>query len=339
MTKLSKPASILLILIILSLFLFSYIFFTGEKSNELVYIDVATDNGLQILASKKISYQDFHDLAVYQDFNLTFLSTNPLNGLEFRIKCLEDREVNLVIAEIELYDLENNELIFWESAADKPQTGPSWLVTDDQEASGVMVAQIDSEVRAESLLYGPYLKSDNKGESLANRKLCAIFRMKIVETLLPVYVAELSAVAKGEEETTDCLADTLIDLALVNDENVYNTFNLSFTVPANLSQGFEFQVKNRNNGYCTLLVDSINVYKSDSQELVYSECSTDKFVEGDGWTQTIDLESLCTTVMFISSTQRNGQILYGPQIVTDFYGNSMLGETYVVSFRIKIIKT
>jgi hypothetical protein len=98
-------------------------------------------------------------------------------------------------------------------------------------------------------------------------------------------------------------------------------------------------VKNYNNGYCTLLVDSINVYKSDSQELVYSECSTDKFVEGDGWTQTIDLESLCTTVMFISSTQRNGQILYGPQIVTDFYGNSMLGETYVVSFRIKIIKT
>ena len=338
MKKLSMPVLVLIILSIVSLFLFSYMFFTGETSKELVYIDVATNDGLKIVASKKISYQDFHDLDVYQEFNLTFSST-PQNGLEFRIKCLEDREVNLVIAEIELYDLENHELIFWESAADKPQQGPSWLVTDDQEASGGRVIQIDSKVRAESLLYGPYLKSDNKGGSLANRKLCVTFRMKIVETLLPIYVAELSVMANGIEDSTVCLADELLDLASVNDENVYNTFNLTFTVPTKSDQGVEFQIENRNNGYCVLFVDDVNVYTHDSQELVYSECSTNKSVSGEGWTQTIDIESSCTNVMFISSTRRNGQILYGPQIITDSYGNSMLGETYVVSFRIRIVKT
>jgi hypothetical protein len=333
MTKLSQPVLFLLVLTILSLFFFSYTFFTKENSRELVYIDVATKEGIQILASKKISFEDFHDLNVYQEFNLTFFSSTPEEGIEFRIKWLGDREVNLVIDEIKLYDLENHELIFWESAADKPQIGPSWLVTDDQEASGVRVVQIDSQVRAESWLYGPYLRYDRYGESLANRKLCASFRLKIVDTLLPIYVAELSAV------TTYCLADTLIDLAQVKDENIYNTFNLTFTVPTKINQGFEFQVKNRNNGYCTLLVDDINVYKSDSQELVYSECSTDMFVSGEGWTQTIDLESSCSNVMFISSTQRNGQTLFGPKITTDFYGNSMIGKTYVVSFRIRIIKT
>ncbi|MGD2066720.1 MAG: hypothetical protein PVI43_06095, partial [Candidatus Bathyarchaeota archaeon] len=248
MKELSKPVFILAVLIIFSLSSFSYIFFTRETSKDLVYIDVATKDGIEILASKKINFQDFHDLNVYQDFNLTFFSSTPQNGLEFRIKCLKDREVNLVIADIKLYDLENRELIFWESAADKLQLGPSWLVTDDPEVAGGRVVQIDSQVRAESLLYGPYLRHDSHGESLANRELCATFRLKIVDTLLPIYVAELSVVAKGDEETTDCLADTLIDLAFVEDENFYNMFNLTFTVPTKSSQGFEFQVKNRNNG-------------------------------------------------------------------------------------------
>jgi hypothetical protein len=145
--------------------------------------------------------------------------------------------------------------------------------------------------------------------------------------------------AKGIEDPPVCLADKLLDLTSVNDENAYNTFNLTFTVPTNSVQGVEFQIINRNNGYCMLFVDSINVYTHDSQKLGYSECPTNKFVSGEGWTQTIDLESSCTNVMFISSAQRNGQILYGPQIITDSYGNSMLGETYVVSFRIRIVKT
>ncbi|PVX24273.1 MAG: hypothetical protein CW716_10355, partial [Candidatus Bathyarchaeum sp.] len=124
---------------------------------------MVTNDGIDILASKKIKFQDFHDLNVYQEFNLTFFSATPQNGLEFRIKCLQDREVNLVMAEIKLYDLKNHELIFWESAAEKPQLGPSWLVTDDPEISGFKVVQIDSQVRAESLLYGPYLRRDIHG--------------------------------------------------------------------------------------------------------------------------------------------------------------------------------
>ena len=337
-TKLCKPVFLFIILIASSLFFLSYIFFTKGNSKGLVYIDVTTKNGVQILASKKIMETDFSDLNLYQEFNLTFFSSTTQDGVEFRIKCLRDREVNLVIADIKLYDLENHKLIFWESAADKPQIGPSWLITKDQEASGDKVVQIDSQVRAESLLYGPYLYTDSYGESFANRKLCATFRMKITDVLLPIYVAELSVVVNEDEKPTDCLAHTLIDLATLKDENVYNIFNLTFTVPTKISQGVEFQVKNLNNGYCTLVVDDINVYKSHFDDLVYSECSTNKLVSGEGWIETTDLEASCDKVMFISSTQRNEQNLYGPQITTDIYGNSMLGETYVVSFRIKIIK-
>jgi hypothetical protein len=337
--KLCTPVFLFIILIILSLFFLSYIFFTKENSKGLVYIDVATKNGVQILASKKIMETDFSDLNLYQEFNLTFFSSTTQDGVEFRIKCLRDRELNLVIADIKLYDLKNNEQIFWESAADKPQKGPSWHVTGDQEASDNRVVQMDSQVKTESWLYGPYLYNDSRGESLANRKLRVTFRMKITDVLLPIYVAELSVLVNEGEEATDFLADTLIDLTSVKDENAYNLFNLTFTVPSNVHQGVEFCVKNHNNGYCTLVVDDINVYTSNFEKLVYSECSTNKFVSGEGWTQTTDLEASCTKVMFISSTQRNEQILYGPQITTDIYGNSMLGETYVVSFRIRMIKT
>ncbi len=336
--KLSTPVFLLTILIISSAILVSYVFFAKENSEEIVYIDVAARKGVEILASKKLGVKDFPDLNVYQEFNLTFFSSTTEGGLEFRIECLRDREVNLVIDEVKLYDLVNHEQIFWESAADKPQKGPSWHVTEDQEASGGRVVQMDSQVKTESWLYGPYLHNDSYGESLANRKLRATFRMKITETLLPIYVAELSVVVNEDKEPTDCLAYSLIDLATAKDENTYNMFNLTFTVPANVDQGVEFRIKNQNNGYCTLFVDDINVYKSNFGELVYSECSTDKFVSGEGWVETTDLEASCPKVMFISSTQRNDQILYGPQITTDAYGDSMFGETYVVSFKIRIIK-
>lgn len=335
--KLSKYTFILAILIILSFIFLSYVFFAKENSKEIVHIDVATKNGTQILAAKIINRDHFHELNLYQEFNLTFSSTTN-DGLEFRIKCLRDRELNLVIDDIKLYDLENQELIFWESAADKPQIGPSWLVTEDRKASGDRVIQMDSQVRAESLLYGPYLYNDSQGESLANRKLRATFRLKITDVLLPIYVAELSVLVNGDEEPTDYLAHTLIDLTTVKDETVYKMFNLTFSVPAVVNQGIEFRVQNRNNGYCILLVDDINVYNSNSEELVYSECFANKYVSGEGWIETTDFEASCPKVMFISATQRNEQLLYGLQMATDVYGNSMLGETYVASFKIRIIK-
>jgi hypothetical protein len=335
--KLSKHVFLLMVLIISSLIFLSYVFFAKEPSRELVYIDVATKEGVQILAAKKICREDFYDLNLYQEFNLTF-SLSSQDGIEFRVKCLRDRDVNLVVDGITLYDLKNDEQIFWESAADKPQKGAYWHVTVDREASGNRVVQMGSQVNTESWLYGPYLCNDSRGESLANRKLCASFRLKITDVLLPIYVAELSVLVNEGEEAADCLADTLIDLATVKDENAYNLFNLSFTVPPNVNQGVEFRVKNRNNGYCTLIVDDITVYKNNFEELVYQECSTNKQVSGEGWIETTDPEALCPKVMFISSTQRNEQLMYGPQIITDVNGNSMLGETYVASFRIRIIK-
>jgi hypothetical protein len=299
---------------------------------------VTARKGVQILASKKICTKDFQDVNVYQEFNLTFSSSTSEGGLEFRIKCLREREINLVINDIKLYDLGDHELIFSELAADKPQKGPSWHVTEDLGASGVKVVQMDSQVKTESWLYGPYLHNDSYCESLANRKLRAVFRLKITEVLLPIHVAELSVAVNEDTEPADCLAYSLIDLANVKDENTYNIFNLTFTVPANVDQGVEFRIKNQNNGYCTFIVDGIYVYESAFGELVYSECATDKLVSGQGWIETTDLEASCSKVMFISSTQGNDQLLFGPQIITDVYGNSMFGETYVVSFRIRIIK-
>lgn len=336
--KLSNSVFILVFLIASSLIFFSYIFFAEETSEAIVYIDVTTENGVQILESKKIRSEDFHELNLYQEFNLTFSSPTVQDGVEFRIRCLRDREVNLVIDDITLYDLGNAKKIFWESAADKLKEGPFWQITEDQDALDNEVVQMDSRVNAESLLYGPYLYADSYGESLANRTLCATFRMKIADVLLPIYVAELSVVVNDAEEPTDCLARTLIDLATVEDENTYTMYNLSFTVPANVTKGVEFRIKNRNNGHCTLLVDAINVYRGNFEELVYSECSTNKSVSGEGWIETTDFAASCPNVMFISATQTNEQLLRGPQITTDVYGNSMLGETYVVSFKIRIIK-
>ncbi|PVX27635.1 MAG: hypothetical protein CW716_01290, partial [Candidatus Bathyarchaeum sp.] len=315
-----------------------YPLFAGENSKEIVCIDVSTKEGVEILAKKNINIEDFHALNVFQEFNLTFFSSTTEGGLEFRIKCSRYREVNLVIDDITLYDLETQEQVFWEPASDKPQKGPSWYVVEDQDASNEKVVQMDSEVKTESWLYGPYLYSDSYGESLANRKLRATFRLKITDELLPIYVAELSVGVNENKESTDCLAHALIDLSTVKNENIYNTFNLTFTVPTKVTQGIEFQVTNRNSGYCTLLVDEINVYKSNLEELVYSECATSKEVSGEGWVETTDHGSSCLKVMFISSTQNNEQMLYGPQIVSDVHGNSMLGGTYVASFRIKIVK-
>jgi hypothetical protein len=156
--------------------------------------------------------------------------------------------------------------------------------------------------------------------------------------LLPIYVAELSVLVNEGENDADCLANMWIDLATVTDENVYNLFNLTFTVPSNVNQGVEFRVKNHNNGYCTIIVDDITVY-NDNEELVYSECSANKLVSGEGWIQTTDHEATCPKVMFIASTQGNEQLLYGPQITTDVHGNSMLGQTYVAYFRIRLIQT
>jgi hypothetical protein len=336
--KLSKHVFLLMFLIISSFIFLSYVFFAKENSGALVYVDVAAKEGVEILASKTISREDFHALNVYQEFNLSFSSSSQ-DGIEFRVKCFRDRAVNLVIDDITLYDLRTGEEVFWESAADKPQKGPSWYVTEDRDALDNRVVQMDYQVNTESWLYGPYICNDSRGESLANRELCVTFRLKIADVLLPIYVAELSVVVNDGEEAADCLADTLIDLSTVTDENAYNMFNLTFTVPSNVNQGVEFRVKNRNNGYCTLIVDDITVYKNNFEELVYSECSTSKLVSGEGWIQTTDLEASCPKVMFISSTQRNEQLLYGPQITTDAHGNSMLGETYVASVRIRIIKT
>jgi len=336
--KLSTRVFLLMFLVISSLVFLSYVFFAKDNSEALVYVDVAAKEGVEILASKKISREDFHALNEYQEFNLTFSSSSQ-GGVEFRVKCFRDRDVNLVIDDITLYDLRTGEEVFWESAADKPQKGPSWYVPEDQDALGNRVVQMDSQVNTESWLYGPYLCNDSRGESLANRELCVSFRLKIADVLLPIYVAELSVVVNDCEEAADCLADTLIDLSTVTDENAYNLFNLTFLVPSNVNQGVEFQVRNRNNGYCTLIVDDITVYKNNFEEIVYSECSASKLVSGEGWIQTTDVEASCPTVMFISSTQRNDQLLYGPQITKDANGNSMLGETYVASFRIRIIKT
>ena len=123
--KLSKPIFLLTILIILSIIFLSYTFFAKEDSKEIVYVDVTTKKGVQILASKKIGNEDFQVMNVYQEFNLTFSSSSNEGGLEFRIKCLRDREVNLVIDDVKLYDLQDHELVFSELAADKPQKGPS----------------------------------------------------------------------------------------------------------------------------------------------------------------------------------------------------------------------
>ena len=207
--KLFKPIFLLIIIIISSFIFLSYVYFMKQNSEAMMYIDVTTKKGEQILASKKIKKIDFYDMNAYQEFNLTFFSSTNQGGVEFRVKCLRDREVNLVIDNIKLYDLENHKLIFWESATNKPQKGPSWHATEDQKALDIKVVQMDSRVKTESWLYGPYLHNDSYGESLVNRKLCAVFRMKITDVLLPIYVAELSVVVNEDKELTDCLAHNL----------------------------------------------------------------------------------------------------------------------------------
>lgn len=120
-------------------------------------------------------------------------------------------------------------------------------------------------------------------------------------------------------------------------ENAYQLFNMTFTVPPNATNGVELRLINHNEDCAILFIDKILVYDYTTKKMVYSERAVEKLRNGRGWLRATDAAATSSYVMFISASEENGQMLYGPNVVRDIYGNEILGKSYLVSFSIREI--
>jgi len=75
----------------------------------------------------------------------------------------------------------------------------------------------------------------------------------------------------------------------------------------------------------------------DRERTVYVENASDKYQSASSWAKVSDISSWSGTPMKASSSSLNGGCLYGPYITTEFNGTSMLGKSYNVSFRLKVL--
>ena len=216
-------------------------------------IDVAFNAGT-VLRSEQIKANDFASPNRWQEFTMSILVPDTLvYGLEFRVFNRNNGIADLFVDGISV--AKDSSVVYSQSASDKPNSGTSWSEWNDQTSlSGTVMRALSTSSNGD-VLYGPYIKTDKYGAEMQGMSYTALFRMKIssnVATDNAVYLdvcCDLGVV----------LAQELVKASDFDSPNTWQTFQLTFNVPATMVYGLEFRVRNLNYAIADVYVDKITV--------------------------------------------------------------------------------
>jgi hypothetical protein len=226
------------------------------QTNYVVYLDVCYNQG-SVIQSKVIAASDFAGSNMWQDFQLTFVVPNKLTqGLEFRVVNLNQGFADIFIDKIAIRRGWEASAVFVESGFNKFQSGASWVKVQDSSSYSGLVMRASSASPNGDWLFGPYITTEWDGGSMFGKSYTVTFRLKASSNL---FANELVCV-----DIAYNAGSVLKSLRLkANDfrsPNVWQDFNLTFTVPSSLTYGLEFRLQNLNNGVTDMYADKITIF-------------------------------------------------------------------------------
>jgi hypothetical protein len=224
--------------------------------NTVAQIDVAFNAGI-VIRSEQIKANDFTSSNRWQEFAMSILVPDTIvHGLEFRVINLNNGIADLFVDGISV--AKDNSVVYSQSASDKPNSGLSWSKWNDQTSLSGTVMRAASISSNGGVLYGPYIKNDEYGADMQGIPYAVLFRMKISSNVALTNVLYLDVCY----DLGVIIAQKLVKASDFNSPNTWQTFQLTFNVPAAMSYGLEFRVTNLNHAIADVYVDKITVSKS-----------------------------------------------------------------------------
>lgn len=302
------------------------------SSNDLVNVDICYNAGT-VLQSRTIKANDFAAPNTWQDFNISFVAPKSVtHGLEFRVKNLNNGLADVYVDCMSADRRSNASNVYIEAAYSKQMTGSSWSKVIDSSSFSGTVMKTSASSSNGAWLYGPYISRNSQGESMLGKPYTISLMLKISSNILPNAVAYVDVY---------CNVSTAIQSRTIkaNDfasPNVWQEFQLNFIAPNTMTAGLEFRIENFNNGIADLSVDYISVSSQWNASTAYVEGAYNKQRFGSSWSNVNDLSSWSGIVTKATASSPNSGCLYGPYISYDWNARSMLGRSYIVTFRLKV---
>jgi hypothetical protein len=144
---------------------------------------------------------------------------------------------------------------YFEISANKLQSGSSWFKVTDPSAQYGIVMKTSASSPNEDTLFGPYISTDLKGESMLGKSYNVHFRLKVSSNASASDVAYIDVAYNGGF----FLTSKLIKASNFTLPNSWQDFQLTFTVPSSLTYGLEFRLKNLNHDVTDLSFDCVYV--------------------------------------------------------------------------------
>ncbi len=303
------------------------------SSNDLANIDICYNAGT-VLQSVTIKADDFTTPNIWQNFNISFIVPKIMTrGLEFRVRNLNnglaDVYVDCIFADRQL----NASTIYIEAAYGKQVTGNSWSKIIDSTSLSGTVMKASGSSSSGAWLYGPYIHKDSHGESMLGKLYTASLRLKISSNSSQNNVAYIDVCYNAG---AIIIQSRILKASDFSSPNTWQEFQLKFTAPNMMKAGLEFRVFNLNHGVADVFVDYVDISPRWNASTAYAEGAYNKQRLGSSWFNVNDPSSWSGIVMKAAASSPNNDWLYGPYISSDWNARSMLGKSYVVSFRLKV---
>jgi len=228
---------------------------SSDVTSGVVSVDVCYNEGT-VLKSMTLRSSDFAYSDDWQDFQLTFAVPNSLTqALEFRVKNLDNGVADVFVDRISICEAWDASIVYAEAAVNKPQSGGSWVsVSDDFSWSGLVMKASASSLNGD-FLFGPYIDTELQGKSILGKQYVATFRLKASSNQLTSDVLYVDV----SYDLGRVLNSSLIKASDFSSPDVWQDFQLAFSVPSSLNYGLELRIKNLNNGVADVFVDYISV--------------------------------------------------------------------------------
>jgi hypothetical protein len=303
------------------------------SSSDLVNIDICYNAGT-VLQLVTIKANDFATLNTWQDFNIGFIVPKSVTrGLEFRVKNLNNGLADIYVDCISVERPLNTSGVYVEAAYGKQVTGSSWSQVIDSSSFSGTVMKASGSSSSGAWLYGPYIRQDSQGGSMLGKPYTANLRLKVSSNASPNNVAYIDVCCNA---SATIIQSRTLEASDFSSPNTWQDFQLNFVTPNTMTAGLEFRVTNLNNGVADLSVDYVSVSPRWNASTAYAEGAYNKQRSGSSWSNVNDPSSWSGIVMKAAASSPNSGCLYGPYISSDWDARSMLGKSYVVSFRLKV---